>query len=143
MKKTNWVRFSILKQMLATVKIPIFIAFIIAIAKIALAQPKDPCNDTELLRLKALPKASLTESERRTLNKLDADCEKFKQQTEQQQVQPLTANAPKQHQHSDTAKVVLKEEPFVTTRNFTILGAMCAVITGIIIAINSIAESPF
>jgi hypothetical protein len=115
----------------------------LSVYKSAIAQPKDPCNDTELLRLKALPKASLTESERKTLNKLNADCEKFKQQTEQQQVQPLTANAPKQHQHSDTAKVVLKEEPFVTTRNFTILGAMCAVITGIIIAINSIAESPF
>ncbi len=111
--------------------------------KLAIAQPKDPCNDAEFLRLKALPKASLTESERKTLNKLNADCEKFKQQTEQQQVQLPTANAPKQHQHSDTAKVVLKEEPFATTRNFTILGAMCAVITGIIIAINSVAESPF
>jgi hypothetical protein len=143
MKKTNWVRFSILKQMLSTVKIPIFIAFIIAIAKIALAQPKDPCNDTELLRLKALPKASLTESERKILNKLNADCEKFKQQAESKQMQSPTANTPKQHQPSDTAKVILKEEPFATTRNFTILGAMCAVITGIIIAINSIAESPF
>jgi len=111
--------------------------------KSAVAQSSNPCSNSELLRLKALPKASLTESERRTLNKLDADCEKFKQQTEQQQVQPPTANAPKQHQHSDTAKVVLKEEPFVTTRNFTILGAMCAVVAGIIVAINSVAESPF
>ncbi len=128
--------------MLATVKIPLFITFI-AIAKIALAQPKDPCNDAEFLRLKALPKASLTESERKTLNKLNADCEKFKQQTESKQVQSPIANAPKQHQPSDTAKVVLKEEPFATTRNFTILGAMCAVVAGIIVAINSVAESPF
>ncbi len=128
--------------MLATVKIPLFITFI-AIAKIALAQPKDPCNDAEFLRLKALPKASLTESERKTLSKLSADCEKFKQQAESKQVQSPIANAPKQHQHSDTAKVVLKEEPFATPRNFTILGAMCAVVAGMIIAINSVADSPF
>ncbi|MFQ3599366.1 MAG: hypothetical protein SNJ55_14400 [Chloroherpetonaceae bacterium] len=110
--------------------------------KSAVAQSSNPCNDSEFQRLKSLPKASLTESERKAFNKLNADCEKFKARTAQPIERPTT-QAPKQSEPSDTAKVVLKEEPFVTTRNFTILGVMCAAIVGIIVAINSVAETPF
>ncbi len=106
------------------------------------AQSSNPCNDPEFLRLKSLPKASLTESERKAFNKLNAECEKFKAQAAQPIERPTT-QAPKQSEPSDTAKVALKEEPFATTRNFTILGAMCAVVVGIIVAINSVAETPF
>ncbi|MGQ9806185.1 MAG: hypothetical protein ACUVRP_08925 [Chlorobiales bacterium] len=106
------------------------------------AQPINPCNDPEFLRLKSLPKASMTESERKAFNKLNADCEKFKERTAQP-IEQTRLEVPKQNEQSDTAKVALKEEPFATARNFTILGAMCAAVVGIIVAINSIAESPF
>ncbi len=106
------------------------------------AQSSNPCDDSELLRLKSLPKASLTESERKAFNKLNADCEKFKARATQPSEQ-ATTQIPKQNEPSDTTKVALKEEPFVTTRNFTILGIMCAVIASIIVAINSVAETPF
>jgi hypothetical protein len=107
----------------------------------AVAQSSNPCNDAEFLRLKSLPKASLTESERKTFNKLNANCEKFKQDATPQMLNQIATA--KQRSQSDTAKVVLKEEPFATTRNFTILGAMCAAIAGIIVALNSVADSPF
>lgn len=105
-------------------------------------QAQNPCDDSELLRLKSLPKASLTESERKAFNKLNADCEKFKaraaQPTQQGETKP-----PKTSEQSDTVKVVLKEEPFATTRNFAILGAIGAFVAGIIVALNSITDSPF
>ncbi len=117
------------------------IAFGFVIANCAQAQTKNPCDDAELLRLKSLPKASLTESERKAFNKLNADCEKFKQRAiPQPMTKQVATEVPKQ---SDTAKVVLKDEPFATTRNFAILGAIGAAIAGIIVALNSVADSPF
>lgn len=107
----------------------------------SLAQSKNPCNDPEFLRLKSLPKASLTESERKTFNKLSADCEKFKAHNTTLIDQSLTQVS--KNTQNDTNKVVLQNESFATTRNFAILGAMCAAVVSIIVAINSIAESPF
>lgn len=110
--------------------------------KSAVAQSSNPCSNSELLRLKSLPKASMTESERKVFNKLNADCEKFKERTAQP-IEQTRLEVPKPNEQSDTAKVALKEEPFATARNFTILGAMCAAVVGIIAIVNSATDSPF
>ena len=122
----------------------LFMLFALLVAyQSTVAQSSNPCNDAEFLRLKSLPKASLTESERKTFNKLNADCEKFKQGATPQTLKQGLTESQKRNAQSDTAKIILKEEPFATTRNFTILGAMCAAIAGIIVALNSVADSPF
>jgi hypothetical protein len=70
------------------------------------------------LRLKALPKASLTESERKNAEQNSMPTarnsnNKLKQQTSA--TAPLQMRRSK-HQPIDTTKAVLKEEPFATPR---------------------------
>lgn len=104
-------------------------------------QAQNLCDDAELRRLKSLPKASLTETERRSLDKLVADCERAKGKNET----PLTLpNAAQSSAPRDSvATTALPAEPFATTRNFAILGAIGAFVAGIIVALNSITDSPF
>lgn len=57
--------------------------------------------------------------------------------------QPTSAETIRLPSPKDSVAMVAQDEPFATPRNFAILGAIAAVVAGIIVAVGSIAESPF
>lgn len=54
-----------------------FFVFVLAIAD-SWAQQKSPCNDSLYLRLKAVPRVSLTQSERKYIDQKEQECADFK-----------------------------------------------------------------
>jgi hypothetical protein len=100
------------------------------------AQEKNPCNDEKYVRLKAIPRASLTESERRYMATTEEACEKFKAaqfkaaqvrsadsssvstvmpaKVEPQKIEPPKAEPPKVETATPKPVESPKEKPLVT-----------------------------
>jgi hypothetical protein len=124
----------------------VFFAIIFFCPLCSFAQTKNPCEDQTFLRLKALPKASLTESEQAYLKQMNDACNRAKNAgIPPSPPQALHLSVPKGDISLDSLeeKKVGNTEDFATARNLGIIGAIGAALIGIGIALGSVTSSPF
>jgi hypothetical protein len=138
----------------------------------AQAQQKSPCDDSLYVRLKAVPRVSLTQSERKYIDQKEQDCLAFKAgganpklpETKSVDVKPTETN-PADTKKNDAQKplapgtekmpisdvkidtTLLRQEaqgePILSGRNIGIFAVIVAAIVGLAVAVGGTTPSPF
>ncbi|KER09462.1 MAG: hypothetical protein HY22_11705 [[Candidatus Thermochlorobacteriaceae] bacterium GBChlB] len=146
-----------------------FFVFFLAIAD-SWAQQKSPCNDSLYLRLKAVPRVSLTQSERKYIDQKEQECADFKAGAAMPKVmgdssraddakavkkidsQPDAQKAlaidvgnsvPPAETDSLRLKQESQDEPILSGRNIGIFAVILVAIVGLTVALGGVTPAPF
>ncbi len=146
-----------------------FFVFVLAIAD-SWAQQKSPCNDSLYLRLKAVPRVSLTQSERKYIDQKEQECADFKAGATMPKVMGDSSRADdakavkKTDSRPDAQKALAidvrnsvppaetdslrlkqesQDEPILSGRNIGIFAVILAAIVGLTVALGGITPAPF
>jgi hypothetical protein len=146
-----------------------FFVFVLAIAD-SWAQQKSPCNDSLYLRLKAVPRVSLTQSERKYIDQKEQECADFKAGAAMPKVMSDSSRADdakavkKTDSQPDAQKALAidvgnlvppaetdslrlkqesQDEPILSGRNIGIFAVILVAIVGLTVALGGVTPAPF
>ncbi len=147
----------------------LFAVFFLAVVD-AQAQPKSPCSDSLYLRLKAVPRVSLTQSERKYIDQKEQECADLKAgarlpqiwsdssrtddlkdarradgQPEAQKASPIDIGNPTPLAKADSLRLKQEsqDEPILSGRNIGIFAVILTAIAGLAIALGGVTPAPF